>query len=106
MRAAIQRKTRAGHVLGEAERLGPLAALNLYLGAFDDPGGRPREIVCGMPADLCLMRAPLRVVLGELSAELVAMTLVGGEPAAGSSRPDSEPVQLRHVELLAIERDH
>jgi predicted amidohydrolase YtcJ len=58
MRAAVRRQTPNGHLLGEDERLAPLAALGLYLGSFDDPGGPRRRVAVGSIADLCLLSAP------------------------------------------------
>lgn len=78
MAAAVGRATRAGQSLGPAERIAPRRALDLYLGGFDDPGGPSRQVAAGAPADLCLLRAPLPVVLGDLSADRVAATLVAG----------------------------
>jgi predicted amidohydrolase YtcJ len=78
MRAAVARRTKAGRLLGPSEGLNAWQALNLYLGTFSDPGASIRTINAGCPADLCLMMAPLRVVLGELQAELVRTTIVAG----------------------------
>lgn len=58
MRAAVRRRTPGGHLLGADERLTPLAALGLYLGSSDDPGGPRRRVVVGSVADLCLLSAP------------------------------------------------
>lgn len=83
MRAAVSRLTRAGLDLGPAERLTPASALNLYLGCAERPGGLPRSVGVGLPADVCLLSAPLRTVLGELDADLVAATFIGGRPVYG-----------------------
>jgi predicted amidohydrolase YtcJ len=77
--AAIARQTRAGKVLGTGERIGAADALRLYLGAADDPGGLPRSIEVGAPADLCLLQVPLAEALAAPSAELVKATLVEGQ---------------------------
>ena len=55
IRAAVSRRTRAGVTLGESERLAPERALALFLGPLDDPGGPPRRVAVGAPADLCLL---------------------------------------------------
>jgi predicted amidohydrolase YtcJ len=55
--AAVTRRTAAGAVLGKAERITPAAALALFLGPLDAPGGPPRRVEAGAPADLCLLRA-------------------------------------------------
>ncbi len=79
MSAAVSRTTRSGRPLGERERITPRAALNLFLGPFEDPGGAPRRLEVGAPADLCLLHAPLETVLARPDASHVAATLVGGE---------------------------
>jgi predicted amidohydrolase YtcJ len=83
MRAAVSRRTASGAPLGPDERLPASGALGLYLGAPERPGGAARRVEAGAPADLCLMSAPLRVVLGELQAELVSATFVAGRPVYG-----------------------
>ncbi|HZZ90432.1 MAG TPA: amidohydrolase family protein [Caulobacteraceae bacterium] len=77
--AAVQRTTRSGQRLGEAERVLPAAALGLYLGALEAPAGRPRRVAVGAPADLCLLGAPMREALAATSADVVRATLIGGE---------------------------
>ena len=79
MAAAVRRTTRGGQPLGLDERIGPRAALGLFLGDFDDPGGRPRRVQLGVPADLCLLRGPLDAALADPDAARIAATLVGGE---------------------------
>jgi predicted amidohydrolase YtcJ len=80
MAAAIARTTAAGASLGADERIAPERALALYLGAQSDPGGPPRRVAIGEPADLCLLGGPLAQVLRAPTAELVRATLIGGEP--------------------------
>jgi predicted amidohydrolase YtcJ len=80
MAAAVSRTTRGGRPLGLDERISPRAALNLFLGDFDDPGGPARSVTVGVPADLCLTRGPLRAVLTDPRESWVAATLVGGQP--------------------------
>jgi len=53
--AAVSRRTRAGATLGDGERLAPERALVLFLGSLGDPGGPPRRVAVGAPADLCLL---------------------------------------------------
>ncbi len=78
MRAATQRRTRAGRALGLAEAVDATTALARLLSAWDEPGGPPRRVTVGGPADLCLLRAPLAEARREPSSELVELTLVGG----------------------------
>ncbi|WP_293677172.1 amidohydrolase family protein [uncultured Phenylobacterium sp.] len=76
--AAIDRRTADGAMLGADERVSPEAALALYLDDPAAPGRRPRRVEAGAPADLCLLKAPLRDVLAAPSAEFVAATIIGG----------------------------
>ncbi|HTX50471.1 MAG TPA: amidohydrolase family protein [Caulobacteraceae bacterium] len=76
--AAVDRRTRGGQVIGGAERVAPERALELYLGAQSAPGGAPRRVEAGAPADLCLLAAPLRDVLAGPGAENVRATIIDG----------------------------
>ena len=78
MAAAVSRRTRHGVVLGDRERLDAATALRLYLGSPLDPGGPPRRISPGGAADLCLLDAPLDVVLADPAAGRVKATAVAG----------------------------
>ena len=78
MAAAVTRRTAAGAVLGEEERVSAQAALDLFLGPLDAPGGPPRQVVVGAPADLCLLHRSLAEVLAEPDASTVRMTMVAG----------------------------
>jgi predicted amidohydrolase YtcJ len=77
--AAMTRRTRQGRPLGLSERVEGLTALRLYLGDRATPGGPPRRVQAGGPADLCLLDGPLRQVLAEPSAERVRATFIAGE---------------------------
>ncbi len=81
--AAIDRRSAGGLILGADERLNPARALQLYLGEPSQPGTRPRRIVVGAPADLCLLDVPLADVLAEPSAERVQATLINGRVILG-----------------------
>ncbi|MGZ6016094.1 MAG: hypothetical protein ACXWKM_10155, partial [Phenylobacterium sp.] len=61
------------------EAVAPAAALSLWLGEFTDPGGPPRRVAVGEPADLCLLASPLAEALAEPDAGRVAATLIGGD---------------------------
>jgi predicted amidohydrolase YtcJ len=76
--AAVDRRTSSGQVVAEGERLDALSALGLFLGPLDGPGGPPRRVEVGAPADLCLLRAPLDEVLREPDASAVRATVVAG----------------------------
>ena len=80
MRAAVQRRTRSGATIGEREKIEPERALALFTTPLDDPGGKPRRIEVGAPADLCLLDRPWRQARESLEADHVVATIVGGEP--------------------------
>jgi predicted amidohydrolase YtcJ len=58
MRAAVERRTASGALLGPKEALTPEEALALFSTPLEDPGGPAREIRTGEPADLCLLDVP------------------------------------------------
>jgi predicted amidohydrolase YtcJ len=78
MRAAVDRKTLSGRVLSAKERIDAYGALRLFMGRADRPSCS-RSVAPGEPADFCLLWAPLKVALRELSPELVRLTIVDGE---------------------------
>jgi predicted amidohydrolase YtcJ len=80
--AAVERTTATGAPIGSGERLTPDAALDLYLGPLDDPGGPPRRIEPGAPADLCLLAVPRRQALRRPSAEHVVASWVADQTPA------------------------
>lgn len=77
MRAAVQRSTAAGAVLGLGERISPSAALTMFAGHPDRPA-TPRTIAPGQPGDLCVLTAPPAEVLATLDSGLVGATIVAG----------------------------
>lgn len=77
MRAARDRRTRSGKLLCPDERVGAAAALAMFLGDLHTPANT-RDLRTGDRADLCLMSAGPDDVLAELSADLVAATVVDG----------------------------
>jgi hypothetical protein len=78
MAAAVHRRTPAGRIAGAPERLTPQRALAGYLGAPDGPGGAPRAVTRGAPADLVLLRVPRAQALASPDAGLVAATVAAG----------------------------
>ena len=76
--AAVDRRTPSGRLLGPDERLAPRRALDLFLGPAGAPGGPPRRVAAGAPADLCLLAAPLADALQAPASELVAATVRAG----------------------------
>jgi predicted amidohydrolase YtcJ len=80
IQAAVERRTASGAPLGLREAVSPERALALFLTPPDDPGGEPRRIRPGAPADLCLLDASLSQVLEEPSSDRVVLTVHGGVP--------------------------
>ena len=76
--AAVYRQTSTGAVIGRSERLTARRALDLFLGRGLAPGGEPRQIAVGAPADLCLLDTPLETVVADRTAERVLATVIGG----------------------------
>ena len=81
MRAAVTRTTREGRVIGGEEAIAPEAAIGLFLGRPDRPGGPPRRVAVGEPADLCLLAVPMAEVQRRLRADDVRWVCVAGRPA-------------------------
>ena len=73
--AAVDRRTPAGTVAGRPDRLDPTTALAAYLAPPEDPGGPPRRVHAGAPADLILLDRPLATALAELPRNPVHATL-------------------------------
>jgi predicted amidohydrolase YtcJ len=78
MQAAVTRRTPVGDVLDAAERLTPEEAVALFLGTPDDPGGPPRTVAVGAPADLCLLDRPWGEARRDLSLAAVTTTIRDG----------------------------
>lgn len=78
MRAAVERRTADGYPLARNESVAATRALDLYLGAMDDPGGPPRTIAAGAPADLCLLRADIETTVCDRQRHPVVATVLGG----------------------------
>lgn len=83
IRAAVERLTRSGVPIGDTEALDPAAALDLFLGDPLAPGGPPRRVRRGAPADLVLLDAPLALVLASPDRSHVRSTWVGGRLVHG-----------------------
>ena len=83
MAAAVDRLDRSGVVLSPDEALTPRRALDLHLGDPADPGGAPRRVEVGKPADLCLMRDGLAEVVETLDGPVVAATVIAGWVESG-----------------------
>jgi predicted amidohydrolase YtcJ len=81
MRTAVERRTADGAQLGAGEALSPERALALFTTAAGAPGGRPRRVAPGAPADLCLLDRPWRDARRALAADCVRAALCAGRPA-------------------------
>jgi len=84
IRAAIDRRSPTGRVIGKAESLSGPAVLALFAGDPLRPGAEHVELAPGSPADLCLLHLPLRDALGDPRVENVRATfrrgvLIGGD---------------------------
>jgi predicted amidohydrolase YtcJ len=92
MRAAVNRVTHDGVVLGIDERIPPALALAMFFGTFEQPT-RSRTIAPGQPADLCVVAASPDEVVAELDAGMVEATVVAGEVVwsrvASSTQPST-----------------
>ncbi|HEY8155976.1 MAG TPA: amidohydrolase family protein [Myxococcota bacterium] len=78
MRAAVERRSESGAVLGAEEAVCPERALALFSSPAEAPGAAPRTLAPGAPADLCLLDRPWSEARRALDASAVAATLVAG----------------------------
>ena len=78
MAAAVSRRTTSGKLIGEKEALTPERALALFTTPADAPGGEPRRIAAGEPADLCLLKLPWSRARERLRHDDVAATVRAG----------------------------
>jgi predicted amidohydrolase YtcJ len=77
IKAAVERRTPSGVVLGAHERIDPERALALFLGEASAPS-KPRHVAPGAAADICVLRCPMAVALKEPDAGLVGATVIDG----------------------------
>jgi len=78
MRAAVDRRTAAGHRLGTDETLSPEEALALFTSPLEAPGAPPRRVEVGAVADLCLLSRPWNEARTRLLATDVVATFRDG----------------------------
>ncbi|MEU6372603.1 amidohydrolase family protein [Streptomyces sp. NPDC046909] len=83
LRAAVERRTISGRVLGPDERVAAATVLDGLLSALHDPGGPPRQVAPGLPADLVLLDRPLGEALRAPDAGQVRATLIAGRVVHG-----------------------
>ena len=79
MRSAVARESAEGLSLGPAEALSPEGAVALFSSPLRDPGGPPRRIRPGAPADLCLLDRPWSAARSALHCDQVRATLRAGK---------------------------
>jgi predicted amidohydrolase YtcJ len=77
IKAAVERRTRSGALLGPRERLAPADALKLFLGKAEAPSVVKR-IEPGALGDLCVLHCPLDAALADPSAKAVRATVIAG----------------------------
>jgi predicted amidohydrolase YtcJ len=87
LRAARDRCADDGRVMAAGERVSVRAALAGMLSPLLEPGGPPRRVRAGSPADVCLLHVPLAAALAEPDAGLVRLVLIGGRRVAGEDVP-------------------
>jgi predicted amidohydrolase YtcJ len=76
--AAVRRRSATGREVAGHERVDAWTALRGYLSPPDDPGGRPRTVAVGPPADLCLLDRPLADAIREPADVSVLLTCRDG----------------------------
>ncbi len=92
MQAALDRRTTSGIRLGEKEALSPERALALFTTPASAPGGLPRRVAAGEPADLCLLDRPWARARDSLASEQVALTCVAEQVTwRGDDREPERP---------------
>lgn len=78
IRAAVERRTGSGASLGADEALSPEEALALFTSPAEAPGGPPRRVTPGAPADLCLLDRPWQAARRDLSSGMVRASVCAG----------------------------
>jgi predicted amidohydrolase YtcJ len=77
IRAAVRRRTPAGHILGPDEAVATAVALRWWWGTGPDPAAR-RRLRPGQPADLVVLACPLPEAVSGDGPVPVRATIVGG----------------------------
>lgn len=86
LRAAAERLTPSGRVLGADERVPVEVALRSMFSPLDDPGGPARRIAVGRPADLVLLDRPWSEAVRAPDAGHVRATFIEGRIAHGAQQ--------------------
>jgi predicted amidohydrolase YtcJ len=92
MQAAVARRIGSGAVLGGEERMTPEAALGLYTGRLEDPGGAGRRVAVGEAAELCVLTQPWRLAREDLAGVTVRATMRAGEVIFGDTEQQGRKV--------------
>ena len=79
--AATTRKTALGAVVGPDQRISPIRALGMFLADLCVPGGPPRAVATGRPADLCVLDCSIEIALARPDSQRVRMTICSGAVA-------------------------
>lgn len=82
--SAAERRTASGRPIGATEAVSARRALEMYLTAPEAPGGSPRTVHVGAPADLCLLAQPMAAVLADPAGAEVTHTMVAGTRTHGT----------------------
>lgn len=101
--AATERRTRDGRQLGPDECITARQAVDLFLTPLARPGGAPRTVHVGGPADLCLLAQPLHEALADPAATQVVATVIAGTVHGvrpGRSRSSSEATETADGSLV------
>jgi predicted amidohydrolase YtcJ len=77
--AAVERRAPDSEIVGPEETVDPATALAGYLAPLHNPGGPPRTITPGAPADLVLLDRPLADLYPHPDSDAVRTTLIRGE---------------------------
>jgi len=101
IRAAVNRRTRGGDLIGSHEALTPERSLALFTTAAQAPGATTRELTVGAPAHLCLLDRPWREARQLLSSRCVVATVAGGELIWQRQHSSNATLQLSSQNALA-----
>lgn len=91
IRAAVNRASRDDVRIGPAEALAPERALALFTTRPEEPGGTPRQVAIGRPADLCLLDRSWKHARRDLDARQVRATFCRGERINTGESPPAIP---------------
>lgn len=79
MATASTRRTHDGRTINPGEAVDPERTLAGYLSAADEPGGQPRRVEVGKPADLLLLQVGRDEAVRNPHRDLVRATILGND---------------------------